>query len=271
MMNYDLQKLHTTLLEILDFFVSVCNDNNLTYFLAYGTALGAYRHHGFIPWDDDLDVAMPREDYQQFLDIMSANPDKRYSVQNENTEHNWFLTFSKLRKNGTVFIESIAQNIYHNNGIYIDIFPLDYITAKGKIVDKCKMLEINYIRHELKFLSCKELYRHKYKTTRFFLEYILTFPIAIIGKDSALKKLNHMRMSQCAREEATYIAEYDDPHAVRIRKDIYFPERKLEFEGKEYKVPNKIKEYLSIIYGKTYMELPPVEERRTHEPIQIKF
>ena len=91
-MNYDLDKLHFVLVEILDYFVSICEKNNLRYFLVYGTALGAYRHKGFIPWDDDLDVAMPRKDYQKFLEIMQHTNDD-YILQNEGNENNWFLSF----------------------------------------------------------------------------------------------------------------------------------------------------------------------------------
>ena len=85
-MEYDIKKLHEVLVEILDYFVSVCEKNNLQYFLVYGTALGAYRHKGFIPWDDDLDVAMPREDYQRLLSILENNPNEGYSIQNESNK-----------------------------------------------------------------------------------------------------------------------------------------------------------------------------------------
>ena len=121
-----LGKLHETLLEILDYVVSVCEENGLQYVLVYGTALGAYRHKGFIPWDDDLDIALPRKDYEKLIEIMKKSEQKKYLIQNESNEKRYYLPFSKVRKAGTLFAESIAQGMYSNNGIFIDIFPLFY-------------------------------------------------------------------------------------------------------------------------------------------------
>lgn len=270
-MEYDINKLHAVLVEILDYFVSVCEKNNLRYYLVYGTALGAYRHKGFIPWDDDLDVAMPREDYQMLLSILEKKPDKRYSIQNESNEKNWFLSFSKLRKNNTLFLEGIAQDIYQNNGMYIDIFPLDFVYDEKSPWYKIKLMNINYLRHGLKFIACRNLYRSKESLSRYALDVAITFPVYLIGRKNALNMLNKMRIGIGEECDATIIAEYDDTHALKIPKSVYGAGRKMFFEGKEYVAPYQIEEYLSIIYGRTYMELPPLEERRTHQPEKVNF
>lgn len=106
--NY-LNKLHLTLVEILDYVCKICDENNLQYFIAYGTALGAYRHQGFIPWDDDIDIALPRNDYEKLINILKKDNSGKYSCQNETNEKNYFLIFSKIRKNGTIFIERILR------------------------------------------------------------------------------------------------------------------------------------------------------------------
>ncbi|MCI8352318.1 MAG: LicD family protein [Clostridia bacterium] len=106
--NY-LEKLHSNLVEILDYVCKVCDENNLQYFIAYGTALGAYRHQGFIPWDDDVDIALPRNDYEKLLNLLKDSNYDKYSCQNETNEKNYFLVFSKIRKNGTIFIERILR------------------------------------------------------------------------------------------------------------------------------------------------------------------
>lgn len=108
MENY-LEKLHVTLVEILDYVCKICEENNLQYFLVYGNALGAYRHQGFIPWDDDIDIALPRNDYEKLINILKQTDSKKYSYQNEINEKNYFLIFSKIRKNETIFIERVVR------------------------------------------------------------------------------------------------------------------------------------------------------------------
>jgi len=265
-MSFDLKRLHDVEIEILDFFVDYCEKNNLQYFLVYGTALGAYRHGGFIPWDDDLDVAMPREDYDKLLNSFNDdNASSKYSLENETTDPNWFLCFSKIRKKGTIFIESYTQNIYKSNGIYIDVFPLNYLSSPKK-----SFVKQRYYRHCLKFFSAKPLYKRR-GSVRYLLEHIICAPAYILGKKRLLKAFNKSCIGKCDKADAKYLIEYDDDRIIQAGYDIYFPPRKISFEGKEYYCPNNIVEYLKNVYGETYMELPPERERTTHEPVKIEF
>lgn len=271
-MKEDLKRgLQKTLVEILDYFVSVCDEYKLQYFLVYGTALGAYRHQGFIPWDDDLDVAMPREDYKKLIEILKNSSNENFRLQFHENEPNWYLTFSKIRKNNTVFIESIADNIFKNNGIYIDVFPLDYVNDSRKISYRIKVGIINYLRHGLKFLSCTNLYRSKESNVRFVLDSIISFPLKLFSKCRILNLLERICIGKHNKETAKYISEYDDPNAISVPIEYYFPPRLHEFEGKSYYVPGKIENYLEYVYGPTYMQLPPIEDRQTHQPIEIQF
>ena len=265
------KKLHETLIEILDYVVSVCEKNSLQYCLVYGSALGAYRHHGFIPWDDDMDIAMPRDDYKKFLEVMKKQGNERYSIQNEENEENYFLSFSKVRKNGTIFIESIAEEKYQNNGIYIDVFPLDFIkNYDGK--SRRNRNRINYIKHVLKIQGCPKLYKTKEGNARFVVDCVISFPAWVMSNKKLLRNLNKLMVAPINIEQASYIAHYDESsEAAVMEKNIYFPLGECEFEGKMYKVPGNICEYLRRQYGDNYMELPPVEKRATHNPIQLKF
>ena len=112
-------------LEILKEFRRVCEELGLRYYLTAGTLLGAIRHRGVIPWDDDIDVAMPREDYDRFAREGAAKLAKTYCYQSYITEPNFPYYFAKVRKRGTVFLEPVLQDIQMKQGIYIDIFPLD--------------------------------------------------------------------------------------------------------------------------------------------------
>lgn len=270
-MDDTLNKLHTTLIEILDYVVSICEKNDIEYCLVYGSALGAYRHHGFIPWDDDMDIAMPRDDYKKFIDIMKQQQNVGYSIQNEDNEENYFLSFSKVRKDNTIFIESIAEEKYRNNGIYIDVFPLDCLKKYDKR-DKRKRKKINYIKHVLKIQGCPRLFKKKEKTLKFILDCILSFPAWIVSNKKLFMILNSWMVTSTKLEEANYIAQYDESsEAAVMEKAIYFPLSECEFEGKYYKIPGNICEYLRRQYGDDYMKLPPLEKRATHNPIQLKF
>lgn len=261
-----LNKLHDTLLEILDYIVSICEDNDIEYYLVYGSALGAYRHHGFIPWDDDLDIAMPRKDYEKFLQCIKNTKDK-YNIQNQDNEPKYFLIFSKVRKSGTRFIEQYIEGIYHNNGVFIDVFPLDGIKENHSIQFKLKYSFIRYLRHILMFNSCRALFKKKEKGIMYFLDWIISSPSLIISKRILIRLIDRLRINY--HSEVTYWGEYDDGRI--LNREIYYPPRKLIFEGKKYNVPNRIEDYLLACYGKNYMQLPPENKRVTHFPIDIKL
>lgn len=118
----DLQKKE---LELLTQFISVCEKLNITYYLVCGTALGAAKYQGFIPWDDDVDVGIPREDYERFLRDAPALLPEGLFIQNYRTDPQFPHVFSKLRDSNTTYIEKETAHLKINHGIYIDIFPLD--------------------------------------------------------------------------------------------------------------------------------------------------
>ena len=125
MNHLELKKLHAKILEIADYFDSFCKENNIKYFLMGGTALGAVRHNGFIPWDDDFDVFMDYDNYNKLLRIVDNKIDKtKFYFQRENT-YEWPLYFSKLRLNNTTFIEKDLIGKDMHQGIYIDIMYLN--------------------------------------------------------------------------------------------------------------------------------------------------
>lgn len=128
--NSTLEQLKVVELEMLKEFISVCKKLNLRYYALGGTLLGAVRHKGFIPWDDDIDIGMPRADYEIFIrKAQTLFPDHLF-IQSIHSENDYLMCFAKLRNSHTTFIESSLRDFKINHGIYIDIFPLDFYPEK---------------------------------------------------------------------------------------------------------------------------------------------
>lgn len=118
-----LRKVQLTQLEIAKEIRRVCEENDIPYFLTCGTLLGAVRHQGFIPWDDDMDVGMLRENYEKFCRIAPEKLKPEYCWQSWYTDPNYALPFGKVRKRGTLYLEAKSHRL-EENGFYVDIFPL---------------------------------------------------------------------------------------------------------------------------------------------------
>jgi len=255
----------------MDYVAQVCEENQIPYCLIGGSALGAVRHQGFIPWDDDLDIGVLREDYDRLLNILRNANHPLYVLQNEDTEPGYFLSFSKVRKNGTVFRESIAPDAYNHNGIYIDIFPIDTTDRIDSL--RCKLIGswTLYISHVLRVRNCSAFYRNKGKL-KYFCEQLLCLPLKPFPNRALLKHQANI-MQKNNRREKNYAVMFSDTYHWKVGAlpyDVYFPVKKVAFEDREYAVCGQVGKYLSQVYG-NYMELPPVEKRHTHEPLELKF
>lgn len=120
-----LRRVQLTLLDIAKEIKRVCEEHEIRYFLYRGTFLGAVRHQGFIPWDDDMDFAMLREDYEKFCRIAPEALGEQYAFQNWHCSQNFAQPFAKVRKRGTLYIEA-KSGLLEENGLYVDIYPLDF-------------------------------------------------------------------------------------------------------------------------------------------------
>lgn len=163
----NLRKLQLAELEILKDFIRVCNELKLTYFLDSGTLLGCIRHEGFIPWDDDIDVSMPREDYEIFLEKGQALLKREYFLQSYKTEPNYTLNFAKIRNSNTTFIESSVKDLNINHGIFIDIFPIDGYKPDRKIenyINEKKITLYNVQINKLYNIKTPKTFKYKILT-----------------------------------------------------------------------------------------------------------
>lgn len=264
-----LVRLHTVMLEILAVFINICESNNLTFFLTAGTLLGAVRHKGFIPWDDDIDVAMPRNDYELFLEILEKSDVPGYNILSYRTKSNaakYCKNFAKLCKVNTVFAESYVRPDSYC-GIHIDIFPFDNsIIFFGP-------LQMGLIR-TLSFLyrlKTKTLLpaRKKWKIISIHILYCFFyfFPIKII---EYLRQKTFIIFNNIKTKYITFFSGiYKYKRETHLYTDV-FPLSTVSFEGQNYCSPCNYDSYLRSLYG-NYMELPPIEKQRTHKPCFVKF
>ena len=261
-----LKKLHNVMLEILDDFVNICEENNLTYFLIAGTLLGAVRHKGFIPWDDDIDIAMSRKDYNKLLDIFTKdNNSKYYILSNRSpiTTFYHFLPYAKLCKKGTVFAESCRVNPDDYSGIFIDIWPYD------NTISFFLPLQAFFIKAARKIYRLKTRFDFPKNKISHFLNKI--FCVFIFKKPAFfLQNISYIIFNKFNTKSISLLCGTYDYKTETHRRDMIFPLSKLNFEGRLLNVPNNWEHYLGKYY-KNFMELPPVEQRKTHEPHFIIF
>lgn len=263
-----LKRLQTTQVEILDEIVRICRKHNLQYFLIYGTLIGAIRHKGFIPWDDDLDIGMPRDDYDKFMNIAKEELDKKYYLQNTSTESQYWLPFGKVRKNGTIFDEpSVAKMSDEiHKGIFVDIFPFDYVKKNHGF-----LVHVQFILSK----AINETMYHKAGvfTNRKKLKYGKLVAFLALFSRPTLCKLQRMVASFQGKKNACFFADFNSSrhYLAAIYPIAYFlPSCEGEFEGKNYMIPSDYDSYLKMVYG-DYMKLPKESERVNHRTLRIVF
>lgn len=248
-------------IELLDEFVRVCNLLNLTYFLCAGTLLGAVRHQGFIPWDDDIDVQMPRKDYEVFAKEAPKHLNESYFLASLYSEKNCFDNFMKLRNSKTTFVESSSRNYDINHGVYIDIFAIDGISD-----DKRKQKHYTFQIEKYKSRAISSSCYSQFVGTRSLkgklfslLSHLLT-----IGQSTnkCMKKRNEYILSHQDETSKDVIVE-SKTHRLYPR-NVFNGTCPVTFEGKTYNGPKDLNEYLTIQYGPNYMTLPPIEKRMPH-------
>ena len=261
-----LTKLHEVEIEILDEFVRICKKNNLDYWLVGGTLLGAVRHKGFIPWDDDIDIGMPRQDYEKFIEIAPKELDKKYFIHYFNNDRDYYLNFLKVKKKNTLFDEKLIENIETNKNIWIDIFPYDEVENPNSK----KYIIKNYIyKNTVPIIFYKRGIFTKENLRRPWLRFLyIPFSYRFL-----IKNQEKIAKSEIKKENCQYLTSYSGSYNFKmetLEKNKIYPLKELEFEGKMYKVFNDYDYYLTRIYG-DYMQLPPIDKRVAHLPKKVIF
>lgn len=242
-----LRRQQMRMLELLEAVDAVCRKHGIPYWLSSGTLIGAARHKGFIPWDDDLDIEMLRPDYLRLLEVLPQELPENFALQTNGTDPNYIYIYGKLRDRNSHLEETNSYDrIFRYTGIYIDIFPLEKIPYRLAWIGGHMQGQI-YNQLNNKKLKEETLYKRIRRVYRFNTR--IGFPfLRFLARLFPGKKLRH-----------SYGTAFFKP---RYMDDI-FPLAEMEFEGKMFPVPHDTDAVLRKIYG-DYMKLPDLDGIHLH-------
>lgn len=272
----NIKAIQNLLLEMLQDIDSLCQKYNLTYFLAGGTALGAVRHKGFIPWDEDADLCMPRADYDKLIDLIQQEYSDKYWAQSFCTTDKSDLIFLKIRKKGTRYLELFETDPEHA-GIFIDIYPIE------NIPNFAPLRFFHGLMCDFLYLCCSCV-RVSVKKQR-FLEYLgdnkksvkLVKIKSAIGKVLSFMSLHKWckvadKWSKCCKNDnSKYITI---PSGIKhyfgeiCSRESFLPQQKITFSNMQLPIMAKPEEYLTGLYG-DYMKIPTEDERERHTVLEL--
>lgn len=270
-----LEKLKRAELYILKDFIAVCEKYNIKYFICWGTAIGAVRHKGFIPWDDDIDVGMLREDYEKFARVAKREMGDHYYLTTPLTMKNYASGVIKLQRIGTKFVPEYSRTMKCSLCLHIDIFVFDNADEDEKILKK----KISRVRNISRILFlCGSPYPEIpvrgltgiiLKAVCYVLHYIFKWIRLPVGR--LYRKMERISRSANYKDTGSVIC-YNclRPMQSRMKLDDLFPLSQMQFEGITINLPGNYDKYLTSYYG-DYMTLPPKSQRVNHAACIVDF
>lgn len=242
-------------LKALCEFDRLCKIHHINYSLAYGTLIGAIRHKGFIPWDDDIDVCVRRSDLLRLRSFANSELNSGFFYQTHTTDKNWYRLYDKIRIDGTVFREIAHEKEDIHQGVYIDIFPLDKI-PESEACAKCQLLLYKVISSLLssKYLSLN--HRQGYKKVIAIVLKIFLFPIKKEWLFNLSEKI------ACFAVGGKHLVSFESAYHEMIPETIFQNFINVNFEQYSFSSVSNYDFWLKLIYG-DYMKLPPKDKRVT--------
>ena len=252
--NYDIRILQRKIIGNLEAIDAVCREHGLRYYLWAGTMLGAVRHKGFIPWDDDMDICMPRPDYEQLISHWREWLPQPYEVIAPETDPTYPYPFAKIEDASTTVLE--RPDFKFLEGVYIDVFPIDGAPTDEQ-KRKSHFKHYKFWRHLL-FLRGRDPFKHG-KGPRSWFPWLLHKVYSLEDLQNKVKSY----MTKYPYDASDYVCDYDDGLRGVIEKRILGTPQVYPFEDKQFLGVEHYDEYLSNKYG-DYMQLPPKEKQIQH-------
>ncbi|TDB55454.1 LicD family protein [Bacillus sp. CBEL-1] len=263
-----LRKVQKEQINILNEFDRICKKHNLKYQLFAGTLLGAVRHKGFIPWDDDIDVCMLREDFEKFKSIAFTELTNKYFLQTYETDKEYNRQFIKIRKNDTEFVEKtfIESNIHH--GIYIDVFALDNVHHDG-VRSKIHRFLL-YVFSRIQLLRVNGFIKKVNNPIKKGIAILLSSMLMLVPKIFT-DRLND-RVIKMYNRKTKYISHLQNGvnkqryYKYMMNINDFLEMENIEFENNFYPAPKQYDKILTRLFG-DYMKLPPADKREPHHGV----
>ncbi len=256
---YDLRELQLEQISVLDELKRVCEKHGLTFYLAYGSCLGAMRHHGFIPWDDDIDVLMPVKDYDKLMKLADEFGDQ-FLLQNSTTDKNHALAIARVRKRGTACVEEKDLDLKCHQGIFVDIYP--QYQYPDSFFSRIRIIVASIIN---RILIANQPPKNHGGAVRFAGKVVL----AVCSLGGREKQMKRKQATLRKYHDTKFVADLYgmDLTLTRVIKypNAWFGKPKwVEFEGRQMPVPTEPILFLKERYGDDCMELPPIEKQKSY-------
>ena len=243
-------------LGVMDYIHNLCEKENINYSLAYGTLLGAVRHKGYIPWDDDVDISLKRDEYDKLYQAVLRDNDPIYKVVSWENDSRYPYPFYRVYDARTVYENNYIENDI-DLGICVDVFPFDYYADVNK-----EMVKLDTYRR----LSVYTLYgiHSKNAGLKNIVRYLLVLVFRLTRVKTWNKKMNLLSMQANDNDSIDYLME-NKRTSTKFEKTLLDKVMDSPFEDRIYKIPEASHQILSAIYGDDFMEIPPVEKRVKHD------
>lgn len=273
--SQEIRTIQDILLDMLRDFDYVCKKYDLSYFLCGGTAIGAVRHQGYIPWDEDVDIGMPRSDYDRFERLMLREFEEKYWIQSIQSSLKYDLNFMKVRRKGTKYVEVFEQE-EEFAGIFIDVYPIENVYNFLPL----RWVHGFWVELMLFCASCVRIYLKLDRLTEYVgknrMAYLIRFK-AFLGKRLSFFSITKWCLlvdrwaSKCKNEDSKYVnipSGRKHFFGEMYTRKSFFPLKETEFEGEKFYIMSDPNEYLTKLYG-NYMEVPKEEERERHSIVKL--
>ena len=267
--DVQLKRLQQILVDNLKVFIDVCNKLNIEYIVYGGTLLGTIKYNGLVPWDDDIDVAMPRKDYEKFLREAPSILPEDYFLQTPESEKKSPYLYAKLRKKGTIYIEEFHNKLDIEKGVYIDIYPIDNI-PDDDFLRKKQFKKVQRWIYRYYFRQCLHVKfpipkgkrkNYLYQISLYYLLHLVPRNYIIYNVKREMTKYNDINTK---RKSCLFSPNYENIYVK------FYPLQKKLFEGINVNVPNCYKQHLLSRYGDYTKDLP-LDKRVGHIPFEMDF